>query len=247
MQIIILAAGRGSRMKSELPKVMHKVGGKSMLGRVFENCHKVTDNLVLVYSDHIEEFLPEFADKCNLVRQGEQLGTAHAVYVAKSQFDNTKPIGVIYGDNPLITSDIIQNLFNYMEKTNSKAVTLAFEFNKPNAYGRIVTDSDGCFKKIVESKFASPEEKEITLCNSGVMSFAPGVLGKYIEECLKPDSNTSQKELYLTKIIEICSQNNEKVSYYTSDNYNLVLGVNTQEELQNANSLIDKNSTKNDR
>jgi bifunctional N-acetylglucosamine-1-phosphate-uridyltransferase/glucosamine-1-phosphate-acetyltransferase GlmU-like protein len=127
-----------------------------------------------------------------------------------------------------------------MQKTDSKAVTLAFEYDKPNAYGRIIVDSYGNFKKIVEAKFASPEEQKVTLCNSGVMSFAPGVLGRYIEDCLKQDSENPKKELYLTEIIEICAKNGEKVSYYTSDNYNLVLGVNTQEELQNANSIIDQ-------
>ena len=72
------------------------------------------------------------------------------------------------------------------------------------------------------------------------MSFAPGILGKYIDDCLKPDPDFPEKELYLTEIIEICAKNGEKVSYYTSDDHNLVLGVNTQEELHNANSLIDK-------
>lgn len=240
MQIIILAAGKGSRMKSELPKVMHKVGGKPMLEHVVDNCYKVSKDLILVYSDHIERFLPAFSNKCKFIKQEQQLGTAHAVFVAKQEFDPKQPIGVIYGDNPLITSDIIQNLFDHMQNTNSKAVTLAFEYDKPNAYGRIVVDSRGNFKKIVEAKFANSEEKKITLCNSGIMSFAPGVLDKYIDECLKPNSDNLNKELYLTEIIEVCSKNGEKVSYYISDNYNLVLGVNTQEELLNANSIIYK-------
>ena len=131
-------------------------------------------------------------------------------------------------------------MFDHMQKTDSKAVTLAFEYDKPNAYGRIVVDSEGNFEKIVEAKFASPEEKKITLCNSGIMSFAPGILNKYIEACLRSDSDNPKKELYLTEIIEICAQHGEKVSYYISDNYNLVLGVNTQEESRNANSIIDK-------
>ena len=72
------------------------------------------------------------------------------------------------------------------------------------------------------------------------MSFAPGILGKYIDDCLRLDPAFPEKELYLTEIIEICAKNGEKFSYYTSDNHNLVLGVNTQAELQNANSIIDK-------
>ncbi len=239
-QIIILAAGKGSRMKSDLPKVMHKVNGKPMLEHVVDNCSKVSDNLVLVYSNHIAEFLPEFADRCEFVKQEEQLGTAHAVFVAKDKFDSEKPIGVIYGDNPLITVETIQGLFDYMRDTDSKIVTLAFEYDKPNAYGRIVVDEEGNFEKIVESKFANPEEKKITLCNSGIMAFAPGVLNKYIDDCLDFGNGNTEKELYLTEIIEICARNKGKVSYYISDDHNSVLGVNTMEELQKANSIIDK-------
>ena len=240
MQIIILAAGKGTRMKSELPKVMHEVNGKPMLEHVVHNCSKVTDDIVLIYSEHIKEFLSSFENRCSLVNQKQQLGTAHAVYVAKELFDKEQPIGVIYGDNPLITDKIIRNLFEYMEETSSKVTTLAFNYDKPNAYGRIVTDPKGNFLKIVESKFATDEEKNITLCNSGIMSFAPGILSKYIDECIKPDFNNPNKELYLTEIIEICAKYGEKVSYYVSKDHNLVLGVNTQEELKKANKIADQ-------
>jgi len=242
MQIIILAAGKGSRMKSELPKVMHEVGGKPMLQHVIDNCRKVTDDLVLVYSDHIEKFLPEIAQDCKLVKQEEQLGTAHAVSVARSKYDNSKPIGVIYGDNPLITPEIIEGLFERMQQSRAQAITLAFEYDKPNAYGRIVLDEQGGFLRIVESKYASEQEKQITLCNSGIMAFSPGVLDKYIDECLVKDKEQPEKELYLTEIIEVCSKHGEKVDYYLSENHNLVLGVNTQDELKNANSLIEKSA-----
>ena len=130
MQIIILAAGKGSRMKSDLPKVMHKVSGKSMLEHVVDNCRKVTDDLVLVYSDHIEPYLHLFEDKYKLVKQEDQLGTAHAVSVAKSLFNQQDPIGVIYGDNPLISTEIIFGLFEHLHANSSKAVTLLKLFTK---------------------------------------------------------------------------------------------------------------------
>jgi bifunctional N-acetylglucosamine-1-phosphate-uridyltransferase/glucosamine-1-phosphate-acetyltransferase GlmU-like protein len=240
VQIIILAAGKGNRMKSDLPKVMHLIGEKPMLEHVVANCYKISRDLVLVYSDHIKDFLPQFSDRCELVKQEEQLGTAHAVYIAQDKFKNDQPIAVIYGDNPLITSRIIKNLFDHMKSTGSKVVTLAFEYDKPNAYGRIIVDSNGNFKKIVEAKCANPEEKKVTLCNSGIMCFAPGILKKYIGECLKPDIDKPEQELYLTKIIEICAQNGETVTYCVSEHQNLVLGVNTQEELKEANLIIDK-------
>lgn len=238
MQIIILAAGKGSRMNSSLPKVMHEVGGTPMLERVIQNCKQVSDDLVLVYSKHLDPYLHMFSNRCKLVNQLEQLGTAHAVSVAKDLFNDASNIGVIYGDNPLITPDIIKGLFDHLDKTNSSVVTLAFEYEKANQYGRIILDTTGNFQKIVESKFATDKEKRVTLCNSGIMAFAPGILTKYIDSCLVSSPNNLGKELYLTNIIEICALAGEKVSYYKSLDHELVVGVNTQSELENANSII---------
>ncbi len=238
MQIIILAAGKGSRMNSSLPKVMHKVDGIPMLERVILNCAQVSNDLVLVYSKHLDPYLHMFSNHCKLVNQTEQLGTAHAVFVAKNLFNNEGNIGVIYGDNPLITPDIIRGLFDHLDKTNSQVVTLAFEYEKTNQYGRIILDSAGNFQKIVELRFASPEEQKVTLCNSGIMAFAPGILAKYIDRCIVSEPNNIGKELFLTNIIEICALAGEKVSYYKSTDHELVIGVNTQSELESANSII---------
>ncbi len=235
MQMIILAAGKGSRMNSELPKVMHKVNGKPMLESVMQHCWGATEDIVLVYSEHLEPYLKQFSNRCTLAHQKEQLGTAHAVYVAKDMFNDSVPIGVIYGDNPLITSEIITDSFAHLKQENAAVATLAFEYDKPNAYGRIVTDKDGNFLKIIESKFANEEQKKITLCNSGVMVFAPGILNKYIEECLVKDQENPEKELYLTDIIRVCVNAGEKVTYYKVENHKLVIGVNTQAELKALN------------
>jgi UDP-N-acetylglucosamine pyrophosphorylase len=239
-QIIILAAGKGTRMKSDLPKVMHKVGGEPMLARVMSNCQQVADDLVLVYSEHLEPYLPELNFKGQLVLQEEQLGTAHAVSVAKKYFKKDAYIAVIYGDSPLITSDIIEGLFQHCRENDSKATTLAFEYDKENQYGRIVVDEHGNFQKIVETKFANDEEKKITLCNSGVMVFAPGILGQYIDQCLIADEQNPQKEFYLTEIIELCQKHGEKVSFFVTSHSNLVVGVNTQDELASANLSLQK-------
>lgn len=238
-QIIILAAGKGSRMKSELPKVMHEVGGKPMVQRVIDSCSKITDDLILVYSDHIKEFVP-LLEGCKLAEQKSQLGTAHAVDAASEYMRDDKNIGVIYGDNPLITDDIISKLFAFMNQRKASVVTLAFEYDKENQYGRIVVDQNGNFVKIVEAKFASDEELKITICNSGIMVFAPGILQKYLPQCLKPDSNNPEKELYLTDIIEVCFEAGEKVDYYIPDDSENVIGVNTKDELDYANNLVSK-------
>jgi UDP-N-acetylglucosamine pyrophosphorylase len=183
-----------------------------------------------------------FANRCKFALQQEQLGTAHAVAVAieRNLINENEMCAVIYGDNPLITATIISDLLNYTKESKSAAVTLAFQYDKPNAYGRIVTDEQGVFKKIVESKFATKEEKAITLCNSGIMAFAPSILQKYITKCLEPDVAFPQQELYLTRIIEICSAAGEKVSYFESQDHQLVIGVNTIEELESANQIFAK-------
>ena len=236
-QIIILAAGKGSRMESDLPKVMHKVAGKPMLERVVENCSKVTGDLVLVYSGHLLPYLDPFKPKCKMVNQTEQLGTAHAVSVALELIDPSKICAVIYGDNPLITPPIIKDLLQYLTDSSSSVVTLALECDQPNHYGRIILDAAGNFKEIVEFKFATEQEKAITLCNSGIMAFAPGILNKYLPRCLAPNPEFPDRELYLTDIIAVCSKAGEKVSYYTSADHALLMGVNTKDELAKANIL----------
>lgn len=237
-QIIILAAGKGSRMESNLPKVMHKVGDKTMLQMVVDNADAVTKDIVLVYSDHIAKYLSAFENQCKFVRQDEQLGTAHAVWVASAFINNNIQNAVIYGDNPLITPEITTELFNYLESSRSAIVTLAFEHEEPNAYGRVILDEKGNFRKIVEFKVATDLEKKIKLCNSGIMAFAPGILQKYLPACINSSRNPNNSELYLTEIIEICSNAGEKVSYYTSKNHHLVIGINTQQELQAANEIV---------
>ncbi|MDC0865057.1 NTP transferase domain-containing protein [Rickettsiaceae bacterium] len=238
-QIIILAAGKGSRMNSDLPKVMHKVAGISMLERVVSNCYEVTHDLTLVYSKHIELYLSDFENRCKLVNQGNQRGTAHAVSMAKDFFDDDAQIGVIYGDNPLITPSVINGIFNHLQNTSSAVTTLAFQCDPPNQYGKIITDESRNFQRIVESKFANDQEQKITLCNSGIMVFAPNILKKYIDQCLITDHSNPKKELYLTDIIEVCVLNGEKVSYFELSDPRLVIGVNTQDDLAKANSIVE--------
>jgi len=235
VQIIILAAGHGSRMESELPKVMHQVGGKPMLERVLYNALEVTDDIILVYSEKLLKFLEQYKELCKFALQENPQGTAHAVAAANSELNHDKVIVVIYGDNPLITTSIIKDLIDHLKKTKSSVVTLAFNRENPGQYGRIVTDSVGNFLRIVEFKDALETEKRIQLCNSGIMAFAPGILKKYLPDCLIGDSN---KELYLTKIIDICVKNKELATYHLSKNSDLVIGVNTKEELEQAAIIL---------
>ncbi len=239
-QIIILAAGNGTRMDSVLPKVMHRVGNMPMLERVILNAREVTENIILVHSSLLIDYIEPYKNLCKFVLQPEPLGTAHAVHVARDLIEDDKYIAVIFGDNPFISASMIKQLLNYLHSTDAGVVTLGFHRNNPAQYGRIVNDKQGNFLKIVEFKEASEEEKKIQLCNSGIMFFNSGVLKKYLPYCLLSKVN-DKSELYLTKIIAACREGGEGVSYFISQNPELVIGVNTQEELLEANNIIVRN------
>ncbi len=236
-QIIVLAAGNGKRMDSTLPKVMHKVGGKPMLDRVITNAKQVSNEVILVHSWQLEEHIACYKDICKFVLQPEPLGTAHAVYSAMDLIDENKIVAVLYGDNPLITVDIINDLLEHLVSTNSAITTLCFKRDNPGQYGRIVTDELGNFLRIVEFKQATSEELDITICNSGIMAFASGILKKYLPTIFleKPDK---LKELYLTELVKIVKDAGEEVSYLLSSDHDIVVGVNTKQELEEANRTI---------
>lgn len=238
-QVIVLAAGNGRRMESTLPKVMHKVGGKSMLDRVITNAQQVSNEVILVHSWQLEKHIACYKDSCKFVLQPEPLGTAHAVYSALDLIDDNKIVAVLYGDNPLITPEIINDLLKHLVSTNSAITTLCFERDNPGQYGRIVTDKLGNFLKIVEFKQATSEELAITTCNSGIMAFANGILKKYLPTIFLKNPDKS-KELYLTELVKIVKDNGEKVSYLLSANHDIVVGVNTKQELEEANRTIAK-------
>lgn len=236
LQIIILAAGNGSRMHSNLPKVMHKVGGVPMLETVLGNSLKVTDDIIIVYSKQLEKYLAPYKDKCKFAIQLVQRGTADAVNSALDLVDDDKIIAVLYGDHPLITADIISQLIDYLKSTNSALVTLVFNRDDPAQYGRIITDVQGNFLEIIEFKNANEEEKKVKLCNSGIMAFSPKILKKYLPVCM---NNTKRlgAEIYLTEIVKICRDFNEKISCFLSNDKDLIIGVNTKEELEEANKI----------
>lgn len=236
VQLILLAGGSGTRMCSNIPKVLHLVAGKTMIERVIYNASQVTNDIILVYSDQILEHLKPYKNMCKLVLQENPMGTAHAVSVALPLIDNTKINAVIFGDNPLITPALINILINKLIETNSSLITLAFERSDPAQYGRIITDELGNFLKIVEFKFATNEEKKLTLCNSGIMAFAPEVLSKYLLECLS-DNHHDSAEFYLPDMVEICKRYGEKVTYLLAPNPHEVMGVNTKAELEEANNI----------
>ena len=195
-QIIILAAGKGSRMKSDLPKAMHKIAGQTMLDMVIDHAKRITNDITIVYSDALKPYLHAAQDphvalrheddvvkynNCKLVRQPEQLGTGNAVYCALDSIDESKPTIVLYADNPFINDKMMQDMLRSFEDQKSDMMVLAFERENPKGYGRLVLDDKKYLQKIIECKDADDKEKKITLCNSGIIIFNSMILKELLK------------------------------------------------------------------
>ena len=238
---IILAAGEGSRMKSKLPKGLHKICGKTMVECVIDGARgaNITNN-ILVIGHGKEKIVEEIkGDDITFVEQpiGDDApyGTGYAVMVAKEHIKDEDKIIMLYGDTPLISSKTLKDLIKHHDDSGYSATVLVAEFDNPKGYGRIVKDKMGNVIKIVEDKDANDEEKKIKEVNSGIYCFN----GKALRNALdKLTNNNAQNEYYITDAIEII--NNEG---YTVGGYNLVdnrdiFGVNSRVQLSEAEKIM---------
>ncbi|MBF8246717.1 MAG: NTP transferase domain-containing protein [Rickettsia sp.] len=241
-QILLLAAGKGRRMDSKKNKMLHCLNGMEMILHVIKNCSKVTDNIFLVYSDHIKNQVEQF---CQIkvketILQKYPLGTAHAALLGLPYVRDDSNLCIIYGDHPLISFDVISDMFCHHLATESAITILGFEIEDLNMkYGRIILDKEQNVKKILEFQFLRMEDKKNSLCNSGIFIFSSQILKKYLPNCFDIDTST-QKEFFLTDIIEICYKAGEKISYLPSKINELAFGINTQHELKDASDIYQK-------
>jgi bifunctional UDP-N-acetylglucosamine pyrophosphorylase/glucosamine-1-phosphate N-acetyltransferase len=197
LDIVILAAGQGTRMRSALPKVLHPVAGKSMLGHVIDTARKLQPQGIHVVIGHGAEQVRErlAADDLNFVLQTEQLGTGHAVAQALPALSAERVL-ILYGDVPLIEQGTLERL---LEKVGDQQLALlTVDLNDPTGYGRILRDNTGKVLAIVEQKDASPEQRQICEGNTGILA----VPGKRLGDWLGRLSNSNaQGEYYLTDVI----------------------------------------------
>lgn len=249
LTIIILAAGKGTRMKSSLPKVMHQIGGCSMLQLVINQANILQPlNIAVVISEELQPFCKKIIEDnpnshLNFILQNERKGTAHAVNTAikNLQANNIslgKKILILYGDTPLITAKTINSLIAQQNSNltlhNSVSV-LAFRYRKNNIevnrYGRIkAIENSSLIEKIIEFKDANLQELAIDLCNSGIMLIDSVVAF----QCLDLVSNNNASgEFYLTDIVDIANKKNLKCNFVEADNDCELLGANSPLELIN--------------
>lgn len=234
---IILAAGKGTRMKSQLYKVLHPIAGLSMVEHVFRAVKDSGVSKVVTVTGHGAQAVQEvLQDRSDYVYQEEQLGTGHAVQQAESVLkDEEGHTLVICGDTPLLTAQTLEELFNHHEATNAKATILTAKVDQPTGYGRVVRNDKGEVAYIVEEKDASPEEKAVQEINTGTYVFDNQMLFEGLSQI---DNNNAQGEYYLTDVIEIITMQRETVSAYILKDEKEALGVNDRVALSTATSRM---------
>jgi bifunctional UDP-N-acetylglucosamine pyrophosphorylase / glucosamine-1-phosphate N-acetyltransferase len=233
--VVVLAAGQGKRMKSDLPKVLHPVCGSPMLLHVLKAVEAVQADRVVVVVGHghrqVEGFLPEGV---SVALQDRQLGTGHAVLAAGSQILPGLFL-VLCGDTPLITGESLRGFIADHVRSGAAATVLTMELDDPTGYGRVVRGVDGSVLHIVEHRDATPEELSITEVNSG-MYILPAPLALRVLE--KAGMDNDQGEIYLTDVIAGLRERGERVAASRISDATLALGVNSQEELAAAEGLM---------
>ncbi len=227
LDIVILAAGQGTRMRSALPKVLHPVAGKAMLGHVIDTARLLKPQGIHVVIGHGAELVRErlAADDLNFVLQSEQLGTGHAVAQALPTLSAERVL-ILYGDVPLIEVETLQRLLQQVSEQQLGLLTV--NLNDPTGYGRIVRDEQGVVKAIVEHKDASAEQRLIREGNTGILA----VPGKKLGDWLGRLSNSNaQGEYYLTDVIAIAVADGLVVATEQAADEMEVLGANDRIQL----------------
>ena len=237
--IVILAAGLGTRMKSDKAKVLHEVCGRSMIEHVVETAVQVAGSNVVVVVGHQADTVKAVVRRSFQVHfalQTEQLGTGHAVLCAMPELpDEVQQVVILCGDVPLIRPTTICNLIQNHEKRKRDVTLLAVNMHDPAGYGRILCDGDQNLIGIVEEADADAEQKEITLINTGIYA----VQRQFLSEALPQiGSDNAQKEIYLTDIIGIGHRQNKSVGTVVGRDSSEIIGVNSPVELQLAENTM---------
>jgi bifunctional UDP-N-acetylglucosamine pyrophosphorylase/glucosamine-1-phosphate N-acetyltransferase len=236
---IILAAGEGTRMKSSIPKVMHKVASRSMIGHILDLTKSIgTNDAIAVIGprmEHLEQYIMSEDSSIRCVVQEKRLGTADAVKIGMSSIKNTNDVLVLYGDTPFITINTIEKMKQILKSSSKSAlVVLGFNVDEETEYGRLVINKGNELEKIVEYLDCDINEKDIDLCNSGVMLLN----GKYAKDLIeKVKNNNAKKEYYLTDLVEI-ARSEGLLCHYVAVEQEEALAVNTRQELAEAEYAI---------
>jgi UDP-N-acetylglucosamine pyrophosphorylase len=239
LAIIIMAAGKGTRMQSELPKVLHRANGRPLIDYVLDTANALDPAKTVLIVGHQAELVKEATARYGVIAalQEPQLGTGHAVMQAETYLnDFDGDVLILSGDAPLVNAETLRKLIAFHRSRNGAATVLTAELDDPTGYGRIIrqNDSEGVLK-IVEHKDASTEELAVREINSGIYVFNAKLL---FDALTKINTNNAQKEYYLTDVFGICFQSGKRVYAFKTENPYEILGINTPEQLMEAERLL---------
>ncbi len=230
---ILLAAGEGKRMKSKIPKVLHRLCGKTLLEHVLTAADYVSPRQVIVVGHGKEQVMGETGSKYSYVFQTEQLGTGHAVKMAQEYLD-AREVFILCGDTPLLDGDILLSLSRIHREAEALATVLTAELPSPAGYGRITRGGDGSVLRIVEDRDASAAEKRISEVNTGTYCFHGPSLKRVLDDL---STDNAQGEYYLTDVLEILAGEGKTAACLLPD-YRLAQGVNSREDLAAAGEVM---------
>jgi bifunctional UDP-N-acetylglucosamine pyrophosphorylase/glucosamine-1-phosphate N-acetyltransferase len=237
--VIILAAGKSTRMKSELPKVLHQLCGRPMLSYVLDLVTSLKPAQVVAVLGYKQELVRKFIPGgVKIAIQKKLIGTADAVKTGLAALKGFKgTVLILYGDNPLLKKDTLRKLLDYHQENNVDVTLLTAQMKKPAGYGRIMRDKYSSICGIVEEKDADEVQRDIQEINTGIMAFKKD---KLMANLGSIRSNNRKKEYYLTDIIEIFAKKKYLVDGLKVQDTAEALGINTRAELAKANNLIQK-------
>ena len=234
---VILAAGKGTRMKSKLPKVLHKVGGHPMLEHVMDAAEAAgcRDNVVVI--GHGAELVRELVgSRARIALQAEQLGTGHAVLQAADTLkDFTGTVMILCGDTPLLEAEELEKFYAEHVKSGAAATVMSAMMEDPFGYGRILRDANGDVAGIVEQKDASEEQKLIKEINTGNYCMEAPLLFEVLRTL---GNNNAQGEYYLTDVLAKLRAMGKKVGGVVTADSEMIMGVNSRRQLAEAESVM---------
>lgn len=237
---IVLAAGKGTRMKSAKPKVLHELYFAPMIHHVLDALKSVCMHETIVVTgyegDQVENELSQYEVK--FVRQKEQLGTGHAVLVTENFIQKSPGVVLILcGDTPLIKPETLANMISFHKEKSGKLTVMTTTMPDPTNYGRIISDNYGGVQRIVEEKDASEQERNIQEINAGIYCAEASFL---FEALKKVGTGNHQDEIYLTDIVRIASDSGLTVSKFNCTDSSEIIGVNSKVELEKAAKILQK-------
>ena len=230
LAIIIMAAGKGTRMNTKLPKVLHTLNQQSMIEHVINKTIQMKPDKIVVVVGYKSELVKKHLINYNVeyAIQHKQLGTGHAIMQCENILNDFEGNTLILsGDVPLITKETLSDLYQIHIKNNSSATVLSAIINNPSGYGRIVRNKNN-FISIVEEKDANEKQKKINEINTGIYIYNNKILFKHIK---KINNNNNQSEYYLPDVLPIILKNKYKIIVHSTSNEMEIKGINTIEQL----------------